>query len=164
MGLPVDREVFADLGEQTTVERAVAKDVRRIVELLMDDQLGATREQDPGDDRYLAAFADIDADPRQVLTVLVRAHEVIGTMQLTTIPGLSRLGSTRMIVEAVRVAAADRGTGLGTRYVQWAIDRAAAEGAALVQLTSDRSRTAAHRFYERLGFEASHVGMKLRLR
>ncbi|MEJ7649792.1 MAG: GNAT family N-acetyltransferase [Nakamurella sp.] len=157
------REVLADLGDGVRVERAATEDVPRIVELLRDDQLGVNREQDPDDPRYRTAFDDITADPRQLLSVLVQHGAVIGTMQLTTIPGLSRLGSTRVIIEAVRVSAVTRGQGLGRRYVQWAIDRARAEGAALVQLTTDRSRTDAHRFYERLGFEASHIGMKLRL-
>ncbi|WP_353648114.1 GNAT family N-acetyltransferase [Nakamurella sp. A5-74] len=158
------RELLADLGSGVRVERAAAQDVPRIVELLRADQLGAGREQDPGDPRYLAAFDDIAGDPRQLLTVLVQHGSVIGTMQLTTVPGLSRLGSTRVIIEAVRVSETTRGQGLGGRYLQWAIDRARTDGAALVQLTTDRSRADAHRFYERLGFEASHVGMKLRLR
>lgn len=157
------RDVLADLGDGTTVERAAAQDVPRIVELLRADQLGAHREQDPDDPRYRAAFDDIAADPRQLLTVLVHRGAVIGTMQLTTIPGLSRLGATRVLIEAVRVDAAHRGGGLGTRYVRWAVEHARAQGAALVQLTTDRRRADAHRFYERLGFEASHVGMKLRL-
>lgn len=164
MSTGTNRELLADLGGGVRVERAAAQDVPRIVELLKADQLGAGREQDPDDPRYLTAFEDIAADPRQLLTVLVQDEKVIGTMQLTTVPGLSRLGSTRVIIEAVRVAETTRGQGLGGRYVQWAVDRARSDGAALVQLTSDRSRVDAHRFYERLGFEASHVGMKLKLR
>lgn len=160
----VDRELLADLGDGLSVERAVAQDVPRIVGLLMDDQLGAQREQDPDDSRYLTAFDDIAADPRQLLTVLVQHNRVIGTLQLTTVPGLSRLGATRVIIEAVRVSETCRGQGLGGRYVKWAIEVSRAAGAALVQLTTHRSRIDAHRFYERLGFEASHVGMKLKLR
>lgn len=154
------RDVLADLGDGVTVARAAPQDVPRIVELLRDDQLGARREQDVDDPRYRAAFDDIDGDPRQLLSVLVRDGSVIGTMQLTTIPGLSRLGATRVLIEAVRVAGNARGGGLGSRYVRWAVDRARAEGAALVQLTTDRRRTDAHRFYERLGFVATHAGFK----
>lgn len=87
----------------------------------------------------------------------------MGTLQLTLVPGLSRRGATRSIIEGVRVHADERGSGLGTRFIQWAIEESRAAGCQLVQLTSDRSRTDAHRFYERLGFEASHVGFKLQL-
>lgn len=158
-----ERELLADLGGGLSVERALAQDVPQIVELLRADQLGASREQDPDDPRYLTAFDDIAADPRQLLTVLIQHASVIGTMQLSTVPGLSRLGSTRVIIEAVRVSETSRGQGLGGRYVQWAIERARSDGAALVQLTTDRSRVDAHRFYERFGFAASHIGMKLKL-
>ena len=103
----------------------------------------------------------IDADPHQYLAVAEVAGEVVGTLQLTFIPGLSRLGATRALIEAVRVRADQRGGGLGRQLAEWAIATARARGAALVQLTTDASRTDAHRFYERLGFVASHVGMKL---
>jgi GNAT superfamily N-acetyltransferase len=145
------------------IRRATAADVPAIVALLADDPLGAKRER-PGDPRYAAAFADIDADPRQVLVVAVvgaDGADVVGTLQLTFIPGLSRLGATRALIEAVRVHAGQRGEGLGGQLIRWAIDTARDRGAAMVQLTTDASRTDAHRFYERLGFQASHVGMKL---
>jgi GNAT superfamily N-acetyltransferase len=142
------------------IRRATAQDVPAIVAMLADDPLGADRER-PGDRAYGAAFTDIDADPRQVLVVAAAGSEVVGTLQLTFIPGLSRLGSTRALIEAVRVRADRRGDGLGARLIRWAIDTARARGAAMVQLTTDASRTDAHRFYERLGFQASHVGMKL---
>jgi GNAT superfamily N-acetyltransferase len=144
------------------IRRAVAGDVPAIVAMLADDPLGATRER-PGDPAYATAFAEIDADPRQVLAVAVTGAEVVGTLQLTFVPGLSRLGSTRALVEAVRVRSDQRGGGLGGDLVRWAIDTAREHGAALVQLTSDASRTDAHRFYEKLGFQATHVGMKLAL-
>jgi GNAT superfamily N-acetyltransferase len=87
----------------------------------------------------------------------------VGTLQLTIIPGLSRRGATRSIIEAVRIHADERGSGLGTQLIEWAIDASRREGCHLVQLTSDKSRVDAHRFYERLGFEASHLGFKLQL-
>ena len=88
---------------------------------------------------------------------------VVATLQLTVIPGLARMGATRLLVEAVRVDERLRGNGLGSAMMEWAIAEGRRRGAALVQLTSDRSRDAAHRFYERLGFTASHVGFKLML-
>jgi GNAT superfamily N-acetyltransferase len=93
----------------------------------------------------------------------VREGRVVGTLQLTIIPGLSRKGATRSIIESVRIHADERGSGLGTRFIEWAIDRSRSEGCQLVQLTSDVSRTDARRFYERIGFTASHVGFKLQL-
>jgi GNAT superfamily N-acetyltransferase len=144
------------------IRRARAEDVEQIVGMLADDPLGATRER-PGDPRYLAAFAELDADPRQLLAVAEDGDEVVGTLQLTFIPGLSRVGATRALIEAVRVRSDQRGAGLGQRLIEWAIEQARLRGCVLVQLTTDASRTEAHRFYQRLGFEASHVGMKLYL-
>ena len=92
-----------------------------------------------------------------------RAGRTVGTLQLTLVPGLSRTGSTRAIIEAVRVHADDRGSGLGTELIRWAVERARELGADLVQLTSDATRTDAHRFYERLGFAPSHLGFKMTL-
>ncbi|MFG1709582.1 GNAT family N-acetyltransferase [Nonomuraea sp. M3C6] len=145
------------------LRQARREDVPAIVALLADDHLGATREGDPGDERYLAAFDRIDANPYDELIVAERDGKVVGTMQLTYLAGLSRLGAERCQVEAVRVAASTRGQGLGRKMILWAIDRARARGCAMVQLTSDKSRTDAHRFYDNLGFTASHVGYKLAL-
>jgi GNAT superfamily N-acetyltransferase len=142
------------------IRRAAAEDVPPIVAMLADDPLGAKRER-PGDPAYAEAFKEIDSDPRQVLAVAVDGAEVVGTLQLTFIPGLSRRGATRALIEAVRVRSDQRGAGLGEQLVRWAVDTARARGAAMVQLTTDASRKDAHRFYERLGFVASHVGMKL---
>jgi GNAT superfamily N-acetyltransferase len=128
--------------------------------MLADDPLGAQREE-PGDPAYLEAFEVIDADPHQHLAVAVDGDEVVGTLQLTFTTGLSRLGMTRATVEAVRVRSDQRGNGLGEHLVRWAVDEARARGCGMVQLTTDASRVDAHRFYERLGFTASHVGMKL---
>ncbi|WP_434452955.1 GNAT family N-acetyltransferase [Lentzea sp. E54] len=130
--------------------------------MLADDPLGAARER-PGDPAYLKAFEVIDADPHQYLAVAVSGDEVVGTLQLTFTSGLSRLGMTRATVEAVRVRSDQRGSGLGAHLMRWAIDEARARGCGVVQLTTDASRVDAHRFYERLGFTASHVGMKLTL-
>ncbi|MEV6716922.1 GNAT family N-acetyltransferase [Lentzea sp. NPDC051208] len=143
-----------------TIRRAVAADVHPIVAMLADDLLGAQREK-PGDPAYLKAFEVIDSDPHQHLAVAEAGGEVVGTLQLTFTAGLSRLGMTRATVEAVRVRSDQRGNGLGERLVRWAIDEARARGCGMVQLTTDASRVDAHRFYERLGFTASHVGMKL---
>ncbi|WP_371262049.1 GNAT family N-acetyltransferase [Phycicoccus sp. Soil802] len=145
------------------LRRAGADDVRAIVGLIADDQLGATRE-DPGDlTAYLRAFAAIDADPSQLLVVLDDGGTVVGTLQLSFLPGLSRRGAMRGQVEAVRVAATHRGRRLGEQLVRWAVDESARRGCGLVQLTTDKSRADAHRLYERLGFTASHEGFKMSL-
>ncbi|WP_154814538.1 GNAT family N-acetyltransferase [Actinophytocola xinjiangensis] len=146
----------------TTIRRARSEDVPAIVAMLADDPLGATRES-PGDPAYASAFAEIDRDERQYLAVAEVDGEVVATLQLTFIPGLSRRGGTRALIEAVRVRADRRAAGLGGELTRWAVDRAREAGAIMVQLTSDASRTDAHRFYESLGFTASHVGMKLAL-
>ena len=143
-----------------TIRRATAADVDAVVAMLADDPLGATREK-PGDPAYLEAFAVIDADPHQLLAVAVTGDEVVGTLQLTFTTGLSRLGMTRATVEAVRVRSDQRGNGLGEHLLRWAVDEARTRGCGMVQLTTDASRADAHRFYERLGFTASHIGMKL---
>ncbi|MER6618820.1 MULTISPECIES: GNAT family N-acetyltransferase [unclassified Streptomyces] len=145
------------------IRAAVADDVPAIVGMLADDPLGARRESPDDLSPYLAALERLDADPNQHLVVAVREGRVVGTLQLTVVPGLSRRGATRSIIEAVRVHADERGSGLGSRLVEWAIDASRREGCQLVQLTSDNTRTDAHRFYERLGFTASHVGFKLPL-
>ncbi|MET8827602.1 GNAT family N-acetyltransferase [Streptomyces sp. NPDC004610] len=145
------------------LRRATAGDIPAIVALLADDPLGARRESPDDPAPYLAAFERIAADPHQQLVVAVRDDRVIGTLQLTIIPGLSRRGATRSIIEAVRIHADERGSGLGSRLIEWAVTESREQGCELVQLTSDATRTDAHRFYERLGFTASHVGFKLQL-
>ncbi len=134
-----------------------------IVALLVDDPLGATRESEGEQAAYLTAFEAIDADPAHELVVLEDDGEVIGTLQLTLLPGLWRGGALRAQIEAVRIASSRRGQGLGEDLFRWAIDESRRRGAVIVQLTTDASREGAHRFYERLGFVASHVGMKLPL-
>lgn len=145
------------------IRRATAADVAAIVAMIADDQLGATRESLDDLTPYLAAFEQIDADPNQLLMVADRNDEVIGTLQLTIIPGLSRRGSTRGLIEAVRVAAPARGSGLGSTLIRWAVEESRTRGCSLVQLTSDKTRTDAHRFYTNLGFTNSHEGFKLKL-
>ncbi|GAA2467058.1 GNAT family N-acetyltransferase [Streptomyces macrosporus] len=145
------------------IRPATADDLRAIVDMLADDPLGARRESPDDLAPYRAAYERIVADPHQKLVVAVRDGRVVGTLQLTVIPGLSRRGASRGLVEAVRVHADERGAGLGARLIEWAIEEARRAGCALVQLTSDATRTDAHRFYERLGFVASHVGFKLAL-
>ena len=131
--------------------------------MLADDPLGAQRESPDDLTPYLTALERLGADPNQHLVVAVREGRVVGTLQLTVIPGLSRRGATRSIVEGVRILADERGSGLGTQLIEWAIQESRRQGCQLVQLTSDNTRTDAHRFYERLGFTASHVGFKLPL-
>lgn len=145
------------------IRAAVAEDVPAIVAMLADDPLGAQRESPDDLAPYLAALDRLIGDPNQHLMVAVREGRVVGTLQLSVIPGLSRRGSTRSIIEGVRVHADERGSGLGTRLIEWAIDASRRQGCQLVQLTSDKTRTDAHRFYERLGFKASHLGFKLPL-
>ncbi|MFE6764285.1 GNAT family N-acetyltransferase [Streptomyces sp. NPDC057689] len=145
------------------IRRATADDLAEIVALLADDPLGAQRESPDDLTPYRAAFRRLADDPNQHMMVAVRDERVVGTLQLTVIPGLSRRGSTRSLIEGVRIHADERGSGLGTRLIQWAVDESRRQGCQLVQLTSDVSRTDAHRFYERLGFVASHVGFKLAL-
>lgn len=142
---------------------ATLEDVPVIVAMLADDPLGARRETPDDLSRYREAFAVIDADPHQVLVVCEREGEVAGTLQLTIIPGLSRRGATRALIEGVRVHRDARSGGIGTRMIHWAIAEARARGCAMVQLTTDASRKDAHRFYERLGFEATHIGFKMML-
>jgi GNAT superfamily N-acetyltransferase len=140
--------------------RAVEADLPALVELLSDDPLGVARESTTSEP-YLAAFREIDGDDHQMLLV-VRSEtaDIVGTMQLTLIPGLARGGAKRLLIEAVRLAASARGGGLGAALFEWAHGYGRDRGAQLAQLTSDKSRTDAHRFYRRLGYEPSHEGFK----
>ena len=142
--------------------RARARDLSAIVGLLADDPIGRLREDatEPLAAAYVDAFAAIEADPNQLLAVATEDDQVVGTLQITFIPGLSRKGAWRGQIEAVRIAADRRGTGLGRRAFDWAIAQCRARGCSLVQLTTDRDRPEAHRFYEQLGFTASHLGYK----
>ncbi|MGE0668066.1 MAG: N-acetyltransferase family protein [Sphingomonadales bacterium] len=148
-----------------TFRRATEADLVAIIALLADDVLGAFRESRMPQDfiLYRQAFAEIDADPNQLLAVAEEAGWIVGTLQLSFIPGLALRGTRRGQIEAVRVASDRRGGGLGQAMIEWAIGECRARGCALVQLTTDKGRADAHRFYEKLGFEPSHVGYKLRL-
>ena len=140
-------------------------DIPAIVALLAADQLGSQREKLslPLDPRYIAAFEAIEADNNQRLVVMLDGDEVIGTLQLSFIPGLARIGAWRGQIEAVRIAAHRRDSGFGQLMIEWAIAECRSRHCKLVQLTTDKSRSDAHRFYEKLGFTASHEGYKLAL-
>ncbi|NEA44620.1 GNAT family N-acetyltransferase [Streptomyces sp. SID11385] len=145
------------------IRRATRDDISAIVAMLADDPLGAQRESPDDLTPYHEAFARIHEDKNQHLVVAESDGEIVGTLQLSVLHGLSRQGTTRTIIEAVRVSADARGGGLGTELITWAIEESRRQGANLVQLTSDATRTDAHRFYKRLGFVDSHVGFKLTL-
>lgn len=152
------------------MSKVILRDARRadvpaIVAMLADDMLGQSREvtTEPLPFSYYNAFEALDRDPNNRLLIAELNGEIIGTLQLTFIHGLSRQGAKRALIEAVRVSSAQRGKGLGEEIIRAAIEIARQAKCAMVQLTTDKSRKDAHRFYERLGFEASHVGMKLML-
>jgi len=133
--------------------------------MLADDELGSQRErvEETLPESYFTAFEQIDRDPNQELIVADLNGELIGTLQLIFIPSISYQGGLRAQVESVRVDKPYQSQGIGGEMMKWAIERAKSRGAHLVQLTTHKSRADAHRFYERLGFKASHVGMKLSL-
>lgn len=144
------------------IRRAVRADVPAIAALLADDVLGAARETAPLAD-YEAGFDAVEADPNQLLAIAEIDGQPVGTMQLSFVPGLSRGGAWRGQVEAVRVASARRGQGIGEKMMAWAVERCRERNCVICELTSDKRRADAHRFYDRLGFEASHLGYKLML-
>ncbi|HIC82605.1 MAG TPA: GNAT family N-acetyltransferase [Kiloniellaceae bacterium] len=150
---------------EISFRRAARTDLPAIVALLSDDPLGSGREDpaQPPNARYVEAFGAIERDPNQYLAVAVADEAVIGCLQLSFIPGLSRLGMWRGQIESVRIAAARRGGGLGRQMFDWAIEECRRRGCGLVQLTSDKTRPEALRFYESLGFQTSHEGLKLAL-
>lgn len=144
---------------------ATRADLAVIVEMLADDDLGRERERagEPLAEGYERAFEAMSADPNQELIVACLDGRVVGSLQLTFIPGLSYQGAWRAQIEGVRVHASARSQGLGQRLIEWAVARARARGCRMVQLTSNKRRTRAIAFYQRLGFTASHEGMKLDL-
>lgn len=149
-----------------TFRRACYDDLQAIVCLLADDELGRRREDTscPPNERYRRAFEAIQRDPNQFLAVAECDGAVVGCLQITLIPGLSRQGALRGQIESVRVAASQRGTGLGSAMIEWAVEECMRRGCSLVQLTTDKTRADARRFYEKLGFKATHEGMKRALR
>jgi GNAT superfamily N-acetyltransferase len=148
-----------------TFRPARSEDLPELVRMLADDPLGARREivSTPLASGYTEAFAAIDADPDNELVVAVLDGAVVGMLQLTFIPSLTYQGRWRALIEGVRVSSGARSGGVGGAMMEWAIERARARGCVMVQLMTDRERDDALRFYERLGFVASHHGMKLRL-
>ncbi|MET0820921.1 MAG: GNAT family N-acetyltransferase [Aeromicrobium sp.] len=160
---------LATPGSTMTVRRAVEDDLNAIMRLLSDDPVSAARgdvADDSDEPHYRRALAAILADPGNDLVVVVDdSATVIGTLQLTAIPGMARRGSARLLVEAVRVDSSRRSGGVGGGLMTWVVDVAAPSlGCSIVQLTSDRAREDAHRFYERLGFVPSHTGFKYAVR
>jgi GNAT superfamily N-acetyltransferase len=145
--------------------RAVRADLPDIVRMLADDVLGAKREEyaSPLADSYYAAFEAIDRDPNNELVVAELNRRVVGVLQLTYIPYITHRGSWRALIEGVRVDSSIRSSGIGRKLFTWAIERARDRGCHLVQLTSDKARPDAIRFYASLGFAASHEGLKLQL-
>lgn len=142
------------------------EDLPSIVRMLAEDDLGSQRErfEDPLPEPYYKAFAEIEQDSNHELIVAELDGEVIGTLHLMFLPSISFQGGLRAQVESVRVDGKVRGRGIGSEMMEWAIERAKERDAHLVQLTSHKSRVDAHRFYARLGFEGSHLGMKLSLK
>ena len=151
--------------QDVLIRRATRRDVPHIVRMLADDVLGQQRERyaDPLPQAYYDAFDAIDRDEHNELVVVALQNTVIGTLQLTFLPSLSFQGQPRAQIESVRVDQSYRGQGIGEMLFRWAIERAWEARCHVVQLTTNNVRTDAQRFYERLGFKASHVGMKLDL-
>jgi GNAT superfamily N-acetyltransferase len=148
-----------------TFRHAEKNDVPAIVAMLSDDDIGESRESAAQESApvYERAFEDMNACPDNYILLAEIDGQLVGSLQLVFIPGLSRQGAKRAIIEAVRVKSAVRGQSIGTALMKQAITEAREAGCKLVQLTSDRRRTRAHLFYRRLGFEQSHVGFKLDL-
>ncbi|TRC90422.1 GNAT family N-acetyltransferase [Mesorhizobium sp. WSM4303] len=150
---------------EVQIRRAEETDLPAIIAMLADDPLGRSREDvsEPLAKAYFDAFAAVNADPNQFLAVMADDGKVIGTLQITFLAGLSLQGALRGQIEAVRVAADRRGERLGQRLLEWAVEQCRERGCKIVQLTTNKSRHDAHRFYDRLGFKASHIGYKLEL-
>lgn len=140
-------------------------DLPSIVRMLADDALGSQREryEDPLPESYYSAFEQIHSDPNHELIVAERNGEVIGTLHLMYLPSISYQGGLRAQIESVRVDKRFQGQGIGSVMMNWTVERAGQRGAHIVQLTTHKTRGDAHRFYERLGFKGTHLGMKLSL-
>lgn len=156
MGIEIDFE-------NLILRRARESDLFHIVELIADDELGSSREilSEKLDNRYLNAFHKIDKDENQYLAVVEYNGEIVATFQMTLIPYLTFIGSTRMQIENVHVSGKYRGAGIGEWMMKRAIEYGKSHGATIIQLTTNKKRSRARKFYEKLGFEASHEGMKL---
>lgn len=147
-----------------SIRRARRDDVGAIVGMLVDDALGRAREriEDPLPASYFDAFDRVDRDPNLALVVAEEQGRVVGCLQLCILPGLSSQGASRALIEDVRVASDRRSRGIGEQLVQWAIGEARARSCKLVELLTHHTRADAQRFYERIGFQRSHVGMTIR--
>ena len=148
-----------------TFRHAVARDLPQLVAMLADDNLGAQREDSsqPLNSQYRVAFDAIDRDPNNALILAEINQSIIGMLQLTFIPYLTYIGSWRCLIEGVRIHPDYRGRGLGTTLIEWSIEAARKRQCRIIQLTSDKKRPEALKFYESLGFEATHAGFKLKL-
>lgn len=157
-----DTQTAAD---EITIRTATRDDLPTIIAMLANDHLGSKRERyaDPLPDVYYSAFDAIDGDPNNEVVVAERDGKIIGTLQLTLIPNLTYQGGVRALIEGVRVDSTMRSAGIGRILFEWAIEEAKRRGCHMVQLTADKTRPDAHRFYESLGFSATHEGMKLHL-
>lgn len=145
-----------------SMRTALKSDLPAIIAMLADDKLGRLREgsSSPPDQQYIDAFDAIEQDANQMLVVADEQETVVGCLQLSLIPGLSRLGMWRGQIESVRIATTHRGEGIGRQMIEWAVEQSRQRGCGLVQLTTDKSRTRAVSFYHALGFEPSHEGLK----
>jgi GNAT superfamily N-acetyltransferase len=154
------------MNDEIIFRQAMRGDLPAIVGMLADDDLGSQREryEDPLPELYYIAFEQINKDTNHDLVVAESGGEIIGTLQLMFLPSISFRGGLRAQVESVRVDKKYRGQGIGSKLMKWAIERAKERGAHVVQLTTHKSREETHRFYKRLGFKDSHLGMKLSLK
>ncbi|MDA9505791.1 GNAT family acetyltransferase [Bradyrhizobium sp. CCBAU 11386] len=150
--------------ETVSIRRARREDVAAIVAMLADDHLGRARErvEEPLPAAYYEAFERVERDQNLQLVVAESEGRVVGCLQLAVLPGISSRGGIRGLLEDVRVASGCRSRGIGEQLVQWAIAEAKARGCNLVELLTHQTRVDAQRFYKRLGFTASHVGMTVR--
>ncbi|CAH0294941.1 Aminoalkylphosphonate N-acetyltransferase [Peribacillus sp. Bi96] len=148
-----------------TFRNATVKDLSEIVQMLADDVLGRDREryENPLPKSYLKAFEAIDSDQNNELIVACRGEEIVGVQQITFTPYLTHQGGWRATVEGVRTASSERGKGIGSKLIQFAIERAKKRGCHIIQLTTDKKREESLRFYEHLGFTATHEGLKMKL-
>lgn len=153
------------MNEHLSYRKASRQDLPRIVELLLEDDLGKTREQKSltENDSYHKAFELIEKDPNQFLMVIEMHNEIVGTCHLTLMPSLTLQGSLRLNIEAVRVSEKLRGQKIGEWMMEQVKQFAMQHGVKIIQLTTNKTRARAHQFYEKLGFKASHEGMKLSL-
>ena len=154
------------VNEKMIIRKATEKDLSSIVKLLANDPLGKKREnyQEPLPESYRKAFTEINVDKNNFLIVVEENDAIIGVLQLTLIPYLTYQGSKRALIEGVRIDESYREKGLGKKLIEWAIEKAREQGCHMVQLTTDKSRPEALEFYKKLGFSASHEGLKLHLK